>query len=95
MTTPEIPVKENLTQISEQQFNEILEACQATKPFGFSGPFIDSAPAGSVFAEPFRQLVWIAGKKTFLFKYENLRDQKTAYYVDRDWLDKQNGRHEL
>lgn len=68
MTTQHRLVKENLTEVSEQKFNELLAAYQTAKPAGFSGPFIHSAPKGNMFSGPFKEEAWTIGTETVLQK---------------------------
>jgi hypothetical protein len=94
MTKQSQPVKENLSEISEQEFNEILAIRQATPSLEVSGPFINSAPKGNMFSEPFRQSAWIVGERTVLFTQENHREQTIKYYADRNWLNQvKDGAH--
>lgn len=75
-------MKKNLTEVPQQQFETALGGFQKTSTPGFSGPFINSAPAGSMFTKPQRQSAWVIGNKTVLLKHENLPEGTVLYYAD-------------
>jgi hypothetical protein len=57
-----------MIECSEEAFKNQLEQLKADYSGKISGPFINSAPNGNYFKEPFRDFAWTYKGKTILIK---------------------------